>query len=897
MSFQRDRYARLRELLRGPRVDADVTEEFESHLALRVAALMAEGLSAEQARDLAVHRFGDRGQFHRETVAIDQSMLREQRRMVIIDAVWRELKQAARGLLRAPGFALIGSLTLALAIGASTAVYTMLDAVVLNPLPYPSAARLVTIDHVVPSMGPGVYWKVATASYFHYGEGARSFDGYGAYWAYEQNLQGRGEAFRGTTAQVTANLPGLLGARPAVGRFFLETEDVPDAPLVAVLSYELWQREYNSDPLVVGQFIEINGSAAEIVGVAPRGFALPDQRVDVWYPRRISLAGTRHANWHHLDMVARLRPGVSRETAQTELQMLARGLHERFPNVYEEGVGREDGFRPRVQDLRVSVVGDVSRILWILFGSVAVVMAVACANVANLFLVRVESKRNELAVRTALGAERAHLAVQSLSEALLLTMSAAGLGVWLAYGGLSILLALAPSSLPRLSDVHLAGGSIVFALLLGLLCGLLFGTFPLLRARADFGPLREAGRGLSTSRVQLRVRSVLVSAQIALALMLLAAGGLLLRSYQRMHNVQSGIDARNVLAVDVSIPFVRYNTYEKAALFWRDLSARVAVLPGVLRVGAGASLPFAMGSGCATLWVDPPAVEGSVPGCLGMTTQLPGYFETLGIPVRGRTPTWTDIQTGTGAIVITRAMAERLWPGQDAIGRGIRGNGPGEVYFRVVGVAEDFRGQGFTEPPSQLVFFPPVPAPGTQLWGLSTSLSLVVKTAGDPRQLVSAVRRVVHETERSAAIGSVSTMEQVVAASVTTTSFIMVLLGVAGGMALLLSIVGLYGVISYVVNRRRMEIGIRIALGAAARNVGAAVVLQSVRLAAIGIAVGLVGAFFTTRTLQSLLFETAPTDPLTLAGVSLLLLGTCVLASFIPARKATRVSPVEALKS
>lgn len=895
--FRADRYERLRALIWGARVEADVDEEFEAHIAMRAEAYVAAGMSAEQARAEALRRFGDKGSFQRETRAIDHSTLREQKRMELFDALLRELKQAARGLARSPGFTLVAALTLALGIGASTAVYTLLDAVVLNPLPYPNADRLVRIDHAVPAMGAGVHWPVATASYFHYGEGARSFDGYGAYWIIEQNVRGRAEAFRGSTAQVTANLLPLMGARPVVGRFFRAEEDVPNAPLVAVLSYELWQNEYSADPAVVGQTVEINGAAVGIIGVAQKGFKLPDRSVDVWYARRIALS-MQHVNWHHLDMIARLKPGVSQATAQAELMTLGRGLHDRFPNVYDKDVGREDGFHPRLRGLRESIVGDVSKILWILLGSVSVVLLVACANVANLFLVRAETRRSELAVRTALGAERTHLALQSLTETLLLTTLAAGLGIWFAYGGLRLLVALAPASLPRLSEVHLSGATILFALAVGTSAGLVFGLFPLLRRHTDFKPLREIGRGMTTTRTQLRIRSVLVTAQIALALMLLAAGGLMLRSYQRMNTMKTGIDARNVLALDVSIPFMRYDSYQKAATFWRELTRQLSALPGVQQVGGAAELPFAMARGsCSTLWVDPAAAEGNVPGCLGMTTQLPGYFEALRIPVRGRTTTWTDIETGTGAIVITRVLAERLWPGQDALGKGIRGQGPGTVYFRVVGVADDFRGQGFREPASQIVFFPPVPAPGTQLWGVSTALNLVIKSGGEATQLTPAVRRVIHEMDRSAAIGSVQTMEAVVAESMNTTSFTMLLLSIAGVMALLLSVVGLYGVVSYVVSRRRTEIGIRMALGAPATEVGRMVVMQSMRLGAVGVAIGLMGAFFTTQTLRTLLFEVEPTDPLTLTIASSFLLATCALASYLPARRAARVSPVEALRS
>ena len=552
-----------------------------------------------------------------------------------------------------------------------------------------------------------------------------------------------------------------------------------------------------------------------------------------------------------------------------------------------------------MQTLQASIIGSFDKILWVVLGAVGVVLLIAVVNVANLFLVRSEARRNEVAVRTALGAERAHLALQSLCESMVLTVTAGALGIWLASAGLKVLVRLAPGTIPRLDQVHLRGSSILFDVAVALTVGLVFASFPLLRGRIHFEPLRESGRGLTTSRAQLRVRSVLVTAQIALALVLLSAAGLMLRSFQQTLNVQSGLDERNVLALDVSMPFSRYNTFDKAAVFWQQLEQRVSALPGVANIGAVTTVPFSSSSlGCAVMTMDPPLSDGSrATGCVPYSITAPGYFETMGINVQGRTLEWTDLQNKTGAIVVSKSLAERLWPNQDPIGKGIRGYDSGDVYFRVVGVTDDVRVEGLQKPPSEMVYYPLAPIPGTQLWQPATAMTVLVKTrAGDPEQLTESVRRILRELDGFAAIGHVSTMKSVIASSMARLSFTMILLGIAGFMALVLSVVGLYGVIAYVVSRRRAEIGIRMALGADRRNVGSLVVRQSLQLGVTGVAIGLIGAGLTMRLLTSMLFEVKPTDPLTLASVSVFLLAVCGAASLLPARRAAAVSPVEVLR-
>jgi predicted permease len=573
-------------------------------------------------------------------------------------------------------------------------------------------------------------------------------------------------------------------------------------------------------------------------------------------------------------------------------------LPSRYPVAYTPQFLKESGFSPNVQALQAAVVGSSAKTLWILFGAVAVVLLIAGANVANLFLLRAETRRNEIAIRNALGAERAHLFIQSLAESMTIAVVAGLGGVWLAYGALQVLISVAPTTLPRLEEVHLDSSALLFAAAITIAAGLLFAIFPLVRLRFDYGPLREGGRGLTASRAQLRVRSALVALQVALAIVLLSAAGLMLRSFAHMLAVETGMDETNVLAIDVVLPFQAYSTHEVATQYWQTLSAEIEALPGVTHVGGGLSVPLDGGGfGCAMLQAKP--APANYTGCIPNNIITPGFFEALGVRVRGRVPTWADLQSGTGAIVITEALAKYLWPNQDPIGKGVRvPQNELDVYYQVVGVAEDIRSEGVDRPAPAMVFYPVKPIEGAPLWQARNAMTVLVRTSmSNPEQVAPAVRRIAQQLERGAAIGDVRTMEQVVSRSMSGTSFNMMLLGVAGVMALLISVVGLYGVIAYTVSRRRSELGIRMALGAARSDVGGMVVMQSIRLAAIGVTVGLFATLFTAQMLASMLFGVKPTDPLTLTSVSFLLLFVAAVAAFLPAWRASSVSPVEALKS
>ena len=897
-TWRPDRYGALRRLLRGARIPEEVREELEHHIAERTAANVARGMSAEAAREDALRRFGSMERFRRETELIDESMEREARRMEVMSTLWRELQQAGRGLTRAPGFSIVAVVTLALGIGASAAVYTLLHRVVLEPLPYPAADRLVRIDHPVPGVQEGDVWGMSTASYQHFLERSSGLTALAVYRTYHANVQAGESTIMADVMQVTAGIFDLLGARAEVGRLLMPGDDEVGASRVAVVSHGYWERELGRDPAVVGRTLQLSGSAVEIVGVASADFEVAETTADVYVAMRINSAGP-HYNSHPLNGIGLRAPGVDVAALQRELDNLTDGLPDAYPGVYRPAFMEDTRFGVRVQDLRAAIVGDTAGVLWIILGSVVLVLLIACANVANLFLVRNESRQNELTIRSALGASRGHILVQSFSEALLLCVLAGMLGLWLAHNGLKVVIGLAPTSLPRVGEAGLAWATVGFASALVLLTTLVFALFPLLR-RVDWAVLREASRGSTASRRQLRVRGALVAAQIALAVVLLSAAGLMLRSFDQLRRADPGFDTENVIAVSVYLPATQYGNWDASTAFWESLSDRLAMLPGVQHVGTTSFLPLRGSIGCAVLVNRPAGAEGGGLDCVPNAIVTPGYFEALGIPVTGRTPTWDDVRRGSGAIVISRALADRIWPGEDAIGRFVRVPNvqPDEgTWYEIVGVSEDVHLTKLEDPPTQIVHYPVRPIEGAPLWSPQTSQVLLVRTLmGEPLEITAAIRRTVRELEPGAALSEFRTLEQMAQQSRARTSFIMTLLGIAGLMALVLSIVGLYGVIAYTVGRRRGEIGIRMALGARASSVSGMIMLDSMRLGAIGVVLGLVGAALTTGAMRSLLFGVEPTDSVTLLAVALLLLAVAAGASLIPARRAARIDPAESLK-
>ena len=896
MSWVPDRYRELRDLLRGERVEDEVSEEIEHHIASRVRDNIAAGMSPQDAQEEAARRFGNAEEYRRRTRQIDERRLRRRRRAQKLDLAQRSFRQAGRSLVRQPGFTALAVITLALGLGAQTAIWTLLDAVVLRPLQYPDATRLVVVNHPVPGVAVHATWGVSFAGYFHFRDHNRSFDDIGMYLQQSVNVSGDGEPERVTRALATVSLLSVLGARPAVGRLFAQAEDEPPRAPVAVLAHEFWVRRYGGDAQVVGRTIEVDGSPVEIIGVLPPGFRAPRSAVDLWMP--LGLDRNRPAeNAHMFSAVARLRDGVTPAAARADVSRLTAEFTTLFPRAYTDAFMRDTRFDVAVVPLREHVVGNVSRVLWILLGSVSLVLLIACANVANLFLVRAEARRRELAIRSALGAGRLELAWHYLAESVLLALFAGGIGLLLAHGGLRLLVALAPPGIPRMDEVGVGASALSFAIAVSLGAGVLFGMIPLLRGAPNLGVLREGGRGGTSSRRSHAVRGALVVAQVALALVLLAGAGLMLRSFRNLRHVDTGIDATGVLSFEVTLPSRRYQSDESVNAFYRELTQRLEQLDGVSRAGATTWVPAGGSGGCAAVFVEgQPLGPDDAPPCVVVGKTTPGFIESLGMRVQGRTPSWSE-DGGTGSAVVTRAMADRIWPGESALGKGVRVWGPGEPYYRVVGVVEGVRAD-LDGPPVEALYLPMLPLEGAPLWQPSWWSMIVVRTNGDaPERFVPLVKRVVAELDPQVPLANVQSMERVVAAGLARRTFTMLLLGIAAGMALLLSMVGLYGVISYVVGQRTAEMGIRMALGAPAARVRGLVIRQAVAVVGIGIVLGLIAAYASTRALEALLFDVSPTDPVVLGAVSALLAVIALAASWGPAYRASRVDPVESLRA
>ena len=881
-------------------VRRDVDDELRFHLEERTADLIAAGLTPDAAARQARAEFGDVEQVSAGLRDIDQRILTTRARTEWRSVMIEEIRHALRRLARHPAFTIPAIVTLALGLGATTAIWTVLDAVVLRPLPFANADRLVYVDSPMPGMGKDNRWWLARHEMFHFKENARALEDLGVYQRGDVTVLGDGgvAAERVQGAGVSASLMNVLGFTPIAGRLLTPQDNLLETPNVVVLGYDYWVRRFGGDRGIVGKTIALEGFPLEVVGVLRAGATLPDARIDLWSPAHVDPAMPPRNN-HTWSAIGRLRPGYTAADLERELVPLVERFPETFPSVYKPAFMERTGFTAAATPLRDWVVGDViTRGLWILLASVMLVFLVAAANVANLFLVRLDARRREIAMRTALGAARSHLAVHFLAEGLVLALAAAALGLALAYGGLSALISAAPTGIPRLSEVSLGWTSIAVAVLLSLVTSAIFATVPIVNARVDMSTLREGSRTLTSSRRRHAIRGALVVSQVALALVLLAAAGLMMRSFRNLRDVPAGFDPTNRLTMAVSLPAARYDNDQKIAAFVHELTVRLEGIPDVQAVGFGEQLPPDMTTGCTGVLTQAATREEMKGACVTTMRVSPGYFSTLGIRVTGHEPTWGETNAGAGPVVITKALADRFWPGESAIGKGIRCCDIGKVWYQIVGVTDDIRGQGFDRPVTEAVFFPMVAMEGARIEGRPLYLNVIVRSrSGNVAALSPAVKRAITGLDVQVPVANEQSMEQVVATSMAKRSFTLTLLAIASVMALLLSAIGLYGVVSYIVGERRGEIGIRVALGAPRGAVGWMIVLQSVRLAVIGVVLGLAGALAATRVLQSLLFEVEPTDPLTLVAVSIALVMLAAAASWIPARRAMKVDPVEVLRA
>jgi putative ABC transport system permease protein len=828
-------------------------------------------------------------------------------------AFLNELGQAWRALRRDPGFGIIAIAVFAIGMGATTAIFTLVQRVVLDPLAYPEADRLLRIRNPVPAVGEGTEWHLSIAQLEYYRDNARTLDAIGVFSGGGSNAQTPDGAERVDIAQVQANLLPLLGARPALGRLIGDADDDPGAANVVMLSHGFWQRSFGGSPEVLGRTLLLNDRPYEVIGVLAAGLRLPDERgagmtapPDVWLPYVI-----RPDYWpysHTLSTIARLAPGATLEQAQAEIERLASTIGEAYPEYYTPAFFDETGMRTRLYALKGYVVGSAARNLWVLLGGVSLVLLIACMNVANLFLVRLEGRRREIAVRAALGAGRLALARQFFAESAVISIAGGVLAIALGWWGVDSLVLLAPDSVPRLAELRLGMGPVALTLALALVFAIVLAAFPILQHRraGEAGLLVDSGRTATVGRDRQRMRGALVAAQVALALVLLVSAGLLLNSFQHLRNVDPGVDAEGVLTTRLHLPDTRYETTADQWRFFDAVIERIERIPGVRRAGLSRELPFSGGYGCTAQGFDDAAVMQRIRDqggttCAGQEPTSPGYFEAIGIPLlEGRTFTNADNDAPNRAsVIVSRAFAERFWPGERAIGKNIAPNGwTDQPFYHVVGVVDDVYSSLLEESPALAVYYPIVhiPSENRRPWGAHV-MSLVVRTSlADPASIFPAVRAAVAEVDPSIPLANAEPMTMIVARSMARLTFTMSLLVLASVVALVLAAVGLYGVIAYIVTRRTRELGVRLALGALPRQLAALFVRGSIRMVGLGMLAGTAAALALTRVMRGILFDVPATDPTTYV-ISIAVLATVsLLASWLPARRAARVDPMIAMR-
>ncbi|HYH79786.1 MAG TPA: ABC transporter permease [Longimicrobium sp.] len=800
----------------------------------------------------------------------------------------QDVRYAARALRRSPGFTLVAVLTLGLGIGLNTAIFSVVNGVLLRPLPYRDPGALVRLHHVHPEEAPdgGVF---SPQDFDDLKAGARGFQSLASY-LYDAgdaglSLTSGGEPEIVAGVFVSPEFFSVLGVSAARGRTLRPEENVPGADRSVVLSDAFWRARFNADPGVVGRSVTLDAKPFTVVGVMPPRFAFPAREVQAWVP--VSLIGEddipRERGLRWLDVVGRLAPGTTPEAAAGSANAVLSRLATEHP-------GSNEGWsRARLETLRNSVVGPVRPALLVLLGTVMMVLLVACANLANLLLARASARERELAVRTALGAGRGRLVRQMLTESVVLALAGGGVGLVLARLGVPALLAVSAGTIPRAGEVGLDARVAAFALLLSLLTVVLFGLVPAVRAARGVTAetLRDGGRG-GTARRGGHIRDALVLGQSAVAMVLLVGAGLLINSFWRLVTVDPGFRPEKVLAATFSIP-IRYDTPAKMAAYRDEVLRRVGEIPGVAAVGAAKTQPLRGGG-------EP--MEFTIPGRSGEAAVLkpksgvfvvsPGYFDALGIPlVRGRVFTARDDVRGAPlVVVVNQAAARRYWPGADPVGQTVRVRA---TPITVAGVVGDVRNDGLAASADPAVYLPFGMAP-------RASTQLFVRTSGDPGAAASAVRGAIRAADPLQPIAAIRPLRSAMAETVAQPRFFTLVLGLFGGLAVLLAALGLYGVVAYSVTRRTGEIGIRMALGARARDVVGMVVRRAAVPTLAGIALGAAAAWMLSRLMASMLFQVRPTDPATFAAAALLLAGVGLLASWLPARRAARIEPSSALR-
>jgi putative ABC transport system permease protein len=876
---------RLRALFQRKSVEAELDEELRAHLEHQVEKYIQSGLSVEEARRRARLQFGGWDQVKEEC--------RDARGVTFIETTLQDVRFGLRKLARSRGFTTVAVVTLALGIGANTLIFSVVNAAILHPLPFRDAARLVTQWATSPTIGysgPGAF---TDRDYMEWRDQNRVFSDVAAFRGQPTNLTGEGEPLRLTGTSISASLLRVLEVNPALGRAFAPEEETAGHNRVALLSDRLWRSRFGSDPSVLGKTIKLDGEIYTVIGVMPAGFGFPNE-ADLWTP--LTLESEAHNAT--LQIVARLKPSVSLERARSEVALIGERRPAK-PGDWE--------WHTTLVPLSQAVASELRTPLIVLFAAVGLVLLIACANVANLFLARATTRQGEIAVRRALGASRSRVIRQMLTESVMVSAFGAGLGLLLAALGKGFV-AKAASLLPRSlgspsAAAHIASAGLDFwvlgfTLMISVLTAVLFGLTPAVWAsRGELtSSLKEEGRSSTTRRRRGYVRDGIVVAEVALAVILLVGAGLLIRSFLHLMNVDPGFDPRNVLTLNISLPDSRYESAQPMIAFEQQALERLNALPGVKSAGGVFGLPLSNRGvgGDFTVEGQPEPTPGTQPFIAAKVVIGGDYFKAIGIPLlRGRYFDEHDSESAPHVVIVSQSLAQHFWPLEEAIGKRLKPGFSNDAWCTVVGVVGDTKQYSLGETPSPSMYLPYVQAP---VPFLMQDITFVLRAGADPLSMVAAARRAVQAVDPDLPVFDVTTMDQLVYRSASAPRFNAALLAIFAALALVLATVGIYGVMSYTVLQRMHEFGVRMALGAQEGDLLQQVFRQGMLLAVGGITTGVAGAWVLTRFISSLLFGVRPTDPLTFVLIPLLLAAVALVACLLPARRATKVDPVAALR-
>jgi putative ABC transport system permease protein len=872
---------RLRALFRKAQMERELEEELRFHLEKEVEQNMARGMNAEEAGLAALRTFGGVERVKEES--------RDSRGVRFLEELWQDLRYGARLLAKNPGFAAVAVLTLGLGIGANTAIFSVVNAVLLRPLPFESPDQLVMIWQSNPQRG--ILQDLVSPPNLHdWQQQSHTFRQIAAFNPRGFGLTGTGEPEHLPGTFVSVELFPMLGANPLLGRNFLPDEGRPGGNRAVIISFALWQRRFGGDPNLVGKSINLNGAIYTVVGIMPAKFQFPIQGQfpipvsELWVPLAIDPAEVTRGD-RDLFTIGRLQPGVSVEQAQAEMSTIAQRLAEQYPD-------SNRGLGVHIVRYHQQLTGNLRAALLILLGAVVFVLLIACANVANLMLARAATRQRELAIRAALGAGRSRLIRQLLTESVLLSLLGGAVGLALALWNFDAIVAALPAHMPRAAEIQVDRQVLVFTFAVAVMTGVIFGLVPALQASSLNlnEPLKESGGKGTGGFVRHRVRSLLVVTEVALALVLLVGAGLLIRSFQRLQQVNAGFNTENVLSVPFVLPQTRYPDGNARAAFINRIMEKLKALPGVKAVGAVNILPLSLEYSSASFIVEGQTVSPEGRNVANMRAATPDYFRTMSIPiVKGRGFTEQDHVDAPTVVIINESFERLYFPNEDPIGKRVISPANDGIPMTIVGVVGDVRNDGPEDEPKPEFYY-------SYFQNRLSAMVMAIRTSAEPAGLIPAVRREIWSEDKDLPLANISTLEQLLSKTTAQRRFNLLLLGLYSGLALVLAVVGIYGVVSYAVSQRTHEIGVRMALGAQQGDVRKLVIRQGMFPVVAGIAIGLSGALALTRLMKSLLFGVSTTDPLTFVGLSLLLIVVALVACWIPARRATKVDPLLALR-